>query len=73
MGERRMGDRRAPEKGVIKVPFKDAVIYFTFSLILIVSISANIILASLYNKYRTNYEYLVREDYEEVQSESEVE
>ncbi len=56
MGERRIGDRRAPEKGVIKVPFKDAVIYLVFSIIIIISVSANIVLASLYNKYRTAYE-----------------
>ena len=45
MGDRRIGDRREKETGVIKVQFKDAVIYLIISVILIISVSANIVLA----------------------------
>ena len=49
MGERRQGDRRAPEKGVIKIQLKTAVIVIIVAIIIITSISLNII---LYLRYR---------------------
>ena len=45
MGDRRIGDRREAEEGIIKVQFKDAVVYLIISVVIIISVSANIVLA----------------------------
>ena len=69
MGDRRVSDRRSPEKGVIKVPFKEAVIYLIFATLIIISVSANIVLARYYLEYKAGYEELnemyIRESNEE--------
>lgn len=44
MADRRMGDRRTPDKGTIVIQFKDAVISIVVATIIIISLSANIIL-----------------------------
>ena len=67
MGDRRMGDRRAPDKGVIKISFKSAVIYLLCAVVLIVSISANIVLARYYIAYKKGYEELYQENQEMMQ------
>lgn len=56
MADRRQGDRREPEKGVIKIPFKDAVIYVVLAAIIIISIVFNIVLAIKLHHYRELYE-----------------
>lgn len=55
MPDRRKGDRRAPERGVIKIPFKDAITYLIFAVILIISFSANVVLAIRIKDYKENY------------------
>ena len=64
MGDRRMGDRRAPEKGVIKIPLKNAILYIIIAAILIVSVSANIVLGKLYLEYKKYYENELEEEYD---------
>ena len=64
MGDRRIGDRRAPDKGVIKVSFKSAVIYLICAIVIIVSVSVNIVLARYYMRYKKAYEELYRENQE---------
>ena len=56
MGDRRMGDRRAPEEGVIKLQKKDVIIFGVIALVLIISLTMNIVLTILYNKYKNQYE-----------------
>ena len=72
MGERRMGDRREKEKGVIKVKLHEAIVIIVITIVLLISISANIILAIKYNQYKTYFydlagqtEYEDVDDYEE--------
>ena len=55
MADRRIGERRSPEKGVIKIQFKDAITYLIFAVIIIISVSANIILAI---KLKTANQYI---------------
>ena len=52
MGDRRVGDRRDKENGVIRVKFTDAVKYLIVAVILIISISANIVLIVRINQYK---------------------
>lgn len=59
MGDRRMGDRREREKGVIKIKFKDAIIYIIIAALFIISVSVNIIFINLYSKYKKDYESIV--------------
>lgn len=69
MADRRMGDRREQEKGVIRIEFKDAIIYLIITIVLIISISSNIVLV-LRNKqykkeierYKNNEEALYEDD-----------
>ena len=56
MADRRQGDRREPEKGVIKIQFKDAVIYVVLAAIIIISIIFNIVLGIKLHHYRELYE-----------------
>ena len=56
MEDRIQVDRREPEKGVIKIPFKDAVIYVVLAAIIIISIVFNIVLAIKLHHYRELYE-----------------
>lgn len=64
MGDRRVGDRREKQRGVINVKFKDAAIILIVAVTLIVSLSSNIILASKYKKYKTYfYQVLESSDY----------
>ena len=53
MGDRRQGDRRESEKGVLKIKFKNAVIYALIAIVLILSLSINVFLSILNRKYRT--------------------
>lgn len=57
MGDRRVADRRAKEEGVIKIQFKSAIIYLTIAVILIVSVSANIVFFIRNRSYRDEIEY----------------
>ncbi len=52
MSDRRIGDRRQPEEGVIKIKFQDAVWYIILVFILVISITANIVLAINNNRYK---------------------
>lgn len=56
MADRRMGDRRTPDKGTINIKFKDAVIYLVISIIIIVSVSANIVLIKKNREYKKTIE-----------------
>lgn len=63
MGDRRIGDRRAKENGVIKIKFEDAVKYIIIGVILIISIATNIVLAVKVHKYKEMTDlYLYDED-----------
>ncbi len=64
MPDRRVADRRAPEKGVIKIPLKTAIIGTIVSIVLITSFAGNIVLAvrnSYYKEELAKYESLVSE------------
>ena len=52
MGDRRIGDRREKEKGVIRIKFKDAVKYVIIGIVLLISIATNIVLAIKLNQYK---------------------
>ena len=70
MGDRRVGDRRDRENGVIRIKFKDAVKYIIVGIILIISIAANIVLATKLKQYKSMtelylYDEIVDEDSEE--------
>ena len=52
MADRRIGDRRTPDKGTINIKFKDAVIYLAVSVIIIISVSANIVLIRKNRQYK---------------------
>lgn len=56
MADRRMGDRRTPDKGTINIKFKDAVIFIVISIIIIVSVSANIVLIRKNREYKKTIE-----------------
>ena len=65
MADRRMGDRRTPDKGTIVIQFKDAVICIVVSIIIIISVSANIILFNRNKQYRDVLEsYYYEDDYD---------
>ena len=66
MGDRRQGDRREPEKGVVRVKFSDAVIYV---LIVINLVAAFTIIALLSLQNRTLKEQLA--EYESIGSSEE--
>ena len=55
MGDRRNGDRRAPEKGVIRIPFHDAIIYISFTIIVLVLLVSVIFLAKKNAEYKEAY------------------
>ena len=57
MADRRKGDRREPENGVVKIQFKQAIIYLIFAIILIISISANIVLTVKNRDYKERIEF----------------
>ena len=69
MGDRRVGERREPEKGVIKINTKNAIIYGIIAIVLIISISANIILANKYAKIKNKYGDLIENESEDMVSE----
>lgn len=52
MGDRRMGDRREKEQGVIRIKFKDAVTYVVLGVILLISLIVNIVLGIKLHEYR---------------------
>ncbi len=56
MADRRMGDRRTPDKGTINIKFKDAVIVIIVAVILIISIAINIILCIKNRQYKDKLE-----------------
>lgn len=63
MGDRRVGDRREKENGVIRIKFEDAVKYVIVGIILIISIAANIVLAIKVHYYKNMAElYLELQD-----------
>ena len=66
MADRRMGDRRTPDKGAIVIKFKDAVICIVVSIIIIISVSTNIILLNRNKQYRDVLEsYYYGDNYDE--------
>lgn len=66
MADRRVGDRRTPDKGTIVIQFKDAVIYIVIAIIMIISLSANIILIRRNIQYKNVLEdYYFDDNYEE--------
>ena len=69
MGDRRVGERREPEKGIIKINTKNAIIYGIIAIVLIISISANIILANKYAKIKNKYGDLIENESEDMVSE----
>lgn len=73
MGDRRMGDRRAPEKGVIRIPLKHAIIYILIAAVIIVSVATNIVLLVRLSQYEDLYDELVHEYYDDSEVADEVE
>ena len=59
MGDRRKGDRRAPEDGVIKIQKKNIGIYAILIIMLIFAIALNIVLWFSYIKYKNQYNILL--------------
>ena len=55
MGDRRVADRRAPEKGVIKIELKKFIVYAILGIVLFISIIINIVLGILYAKLNKKY------------------
>ena len=73
MGDRRMGDRRSAEEGVIKIKTQDAIVYLIIAVVIITSVTVNIILGILYNRYKDEYNSLIESDYEsDYEEESEI-
>ena len=50
MGDRRVSDRRTPEKGVLKIKTKSLIIFLVVFIVLIISIVYNVILGIIYFK-----------------------
>ena len=69
MGDRRVGERREPEKGIIKINTKNAIIYGIIAIVLIISISTNIILANKYIEFKNKYGDLIENESEDMVSE----
>ena len=67
MGDRRKGDRRSREEGVLKVDTKKAWIFGTVILAFIASIVLNVVAWSSYFKMKTEYDILVDYHYNNVQ------
>ena len=65
MSDRRIGDRRAQEPGVIRIKFKEAVWYIILIVVLVISITLNIVFAikSKYKKDTEAIDYDYSEDY----------
>lgn len=59
MGDRRKGDRRAPEDGVIKIQKKNILAYTVLTAVLIFVIVLNIVLWVSYIRYRNQYNIIV--------------
>lgn len=55
MGDRRSGDRRSPEKGVVKIAFKDAFIYISFTIIVLILLVCVIVCARNVNYWKEQY------------------
>ena len=62
MSDRRVGDRRQPEEGVIKIKFQDAIWYIILVTVIIISVAANIVLAINNNKYKKQINDYLSED-----------
>lgn len=62
MPDRRVGDRRQPEEGVIKIKFQDAIWYIILVTVIIISVAANIVLAINNNKYKKQINDYLSED-----------
>lgn len=56
MADRRMGDRRELEQGVVKIEIKKVVIYVIIAIVLIVSITLNIIFGIQCSEYKNKLE-----------------
>lgn len=65
MGDRRKGDRRAPEEGVIRIKKKNAWIYGIVIAILVFAIVLNIISWSAYIRSKNEYNTLIDHYYNE--------
>ncbi len=63
MGDRRKGDRRAPEEGVIRIQKKNVGIYGALILILVLAIALNIVSWYAYFKSRNKYNSMVEHFY----------
>ena len=72
MSDRRMGDRRTPDKGMLVIPFKDAVIYIVIATIMIISVTANVILLNRNKQYKDLIESYYYDD-EDIEYEDEIE
>ena len=65
MSDRRVGDRRQPEPGVIKIKFQDAVWYIILIAIIIISVAANIVFAIKNNQYKQQINAFYNEENED--------
>lgn len=59
MGDRRKGDRRAPEEGVIKINAKKLWIYIVLMVFLIGAIALNVVVWAAYIKQRKQYDTII--------------
>ncbi|MBR3325475.1 MAG: hypothetical protein IKG14_05480 [Clostridia bacterium] len=57
MADRRIGERRAPEKGIIKIPLKRMILYLIFAIILLSSVVGNIILSIMYSEAKKEMDF----------------
>lgn len=65
MGDRRKGDRRAPEEGVIKIQKKNILIYAILIIFFIIAVVLNIITWSAYIKNKKEYDTVIDHYYNE--------
>ena len=65
MSDRRMGERRAPEKGVIKLSLRKMVMWIVIGVIITVLIITNVILAILYSNTKKELDFYVDSGSEE--------
>lgn len=63
MGDRRKGDRRAPEEGVIRIQKKNALVYGIVIFFLILAVVLNIISWSAYFKSKSQYNTVIEHIY----------
>ena len=57
MSDRRIGERRAPEKGVIKLSLKKVILWVLVIIIILISVITNIVLGILYSNAKKELDF----------------